>query len=60
MKLLVLFRHQEAVEKLKTKAPKLTCPGKVSFPRKRESRYVSGLLDARFHGHDEFDLLRVC
>jgi len=52
--------HQQAVEKLKTRALKRTYPGEVSFPRKRESRYVNGLLDARFHGHDEFDLLRVC
>jgi len=36
----------------------LTCPGEVSFPRKRESMYINGLLDARFHGHDEFDLLK--
>ena len=54
------FYKQGAVEKLKTKAPTLTYPDEVSFLRKWESRYVNGLPDDRFHGHDEFDLPRVC
>jgi membrane fusion protein (multidrug efflux system) len=31
----------------------------TSFPRKRESRRINGLLDARFHGHDISGLFRV-
>ena len=49
---------KEAVEKLGTQRKTATFIYPLSFPRKRESRKINGLLDARFHGHDESEPFR--